>query len=98
MSPNPDSSIPFGSTVPVLVRNSGDDISTDYTVTFSSSCGTYLVNGLIPGITYYLVPAGLYGNTTLVATATGGKTAVLSFQIINYNPNIAPAFNPSRLA
>lgn len=98
ISPTPDLSIPFGRTVPVLVQNSEGDISTDYTVSFSSPCGTYLVNGLVQGITYHLVPAGLYGNTTLVATATGGKTAVLSFQIINYNANIAPAFVPSRLA
>lgn len=98
ISPTQDSSVPFGSTVPVLVQNSEGDISTDYTVTFSSPCGTYLVNGLVQGITYYLVPAGLYGNTTIVATATGGMTAVLSFQIINYNQNVAPAFIPSRLA
>jgi len=98
ISPTVDSSIPFGRTIPVLVDNSDGDISTYYTATFSSSSGTFLINGLVQGITYNLVPAGIYGNTTLVVTATGGTTALVSFQIINYNANIVPIFIPSRLS
>lgn len=98
ISPVADSSIPFGRPIPVLVEKSEGDISDYYTVTFSSSTGTFLVNGLDLGVTYYLVPAGIAGNTTLVVTATGGTTAVVPFEVINYNPNVPPVFIPSRLA
>lgn len=94
ISPIVDLKIPFGTPIPVLVENAVGDLGETYTASFSSAGGTYLVNGLVQGVTYNLVPAGIYGNTTLVVTATGSMTALVTFNIINYNPNVVPLYIP----
>ena len=92
-SPTEESVIPFGRTVRLHVENSETDITANpYTASFSSASGTYQINGLVPGVIYNLATAGMQGNTTLVTTTTGGTTALVTFQIINYNPNIPPIY------
>ena len=93
----PHSSIAYGQAVTLLVTTNGQS-SVQYTASFSCSTGSYQVTGLTTGVTYKLVPAGIYGNTVITVTAANTMPGTLSININKYATNSPPAFIPGRLA
>ncbi len=105
-TPSNTTSVPYGQPVSLLVNTNQQDITkrlfstlgqSQYTASFSCTTGTYQITGLITGVTYNIVPAGIYGNVVLTVTAINTNPSTLTFFIDNPSANIPPAFSPGRL-
>ena len=87
----------FGQAVNLLVNTNGLS-SVMYTASFSCSTGSYQVSGLTTGMTYQLVPAGIYGNAVITVTAPNTQPGTAFINIEKYGANIPPAFIPAQMA
>lgn len=88
-------SLTYGQAVTLLVESS-DPSGAQYTASFSCFSGIFQVTGLNTGVSYKLVPAGIYGNVVVTVTATNLNSATMSFSIVKPEANIPPSSRNAR--
>lgn len=86
-------SVSFGQPVPLKVDTNGP-MPTKYTVFFACHAGSFEINGLRTGMTYNLVPSGIYGSVVVTATAVKATPGFLKLQIVKPSQKIPPSFIP----
>ena len=89
-------SVIFGQAVSLKVDTDGP-FQVQYTASFACTTGSFQMTGLKTGVTYKIVPSGIYGNAVVTATATNAVPDMKSFNIFKPTENIPAAFIPGRL-
>ena len=92
---NAPASITYGQSLSLKVDTSGPQV--EYTASFACTTGSYQITGLTTGLTYDIVPAGIYGQVVITVTAMNNSPVTFSLNILKAAGNIPPAFIPGRL-
>lgn len=81
----------YGQAVPLTVSTNGP-ANIKYTAYFACTSGSYQVTGLTTGVSYSIVPGGVYGETVITVTAENSNPGTFAFSLFKPSNNIPAQF------